>query len=341
MASDLRDPLGRALDDLRGDVLHAQLPPAHEIRARGDRRSRRHRVALGAGSAVAVAAIAAAGAVLPGSLRSDRSTHPVPPAGGTGSVTPTTPAPTSGTGTATVVTGTATATSSTVTSSPSGPRPVITVAPVGVGDVPRAYFLPGKLWTGPDLAQGQRIKTIELADLSSKPMEFEGSIQRFQCDPDTTLSGDVAFVQAAREDGTFVGTQKVRLLASPDKAAEHAASVAADLPRCQQRLHEQATKDAANLAPGETAPTPTAEVTEDTSARVDDATGSVRLYKTVTDYGTGPGSQVVEWVAVVREGSAVSSISLNQYEDGDVSFDGLARIAGEARAQMAWAAQQP
>ncbi len=333
MTSDLRDPLGRALDDLRGDVLHAQLPPAHEIRARGDRRSRRHRVALGAGSAVAVAAIAVTGAVLPGSLRSDRPTHLVPPAGGTGSVTPTTPAPTSGTGSAPVVTGTAT-TSSTVTSNPSGPRPVITVAPVGVGDVPRAYFLPGKLWTGPDLAQGQRITSVE-------PMEFEGSIQRFNCDPDTALSGDVAFVQAVREDGTFVGTQKVRLLASSDKAAGHAASVAADLPRCQQRLREQATKDAASLPPGETAPTPTAEVTEDTSARVNDATGSVRLYKTVTDYGTGPGSRLVEWVAVVRQGSAVSLLSLNQFEDGDASFDALARIAGEARAQMAWAAQRP
>jgi hypothetical protein len=141
-----------------------------------------------------------------------------------------------------------------------------------------------------------------------------------------------------RTDGTIAGTQKIRLLADPGKAAGFVVDMASAPPRCQERLRNQAQRDAGQLAPGETAPNPTAEVTEDESARVDDASGSVRLYRTITDYGTGAGSRLVEWVALVREGAAVSLVSLNQFEKGDVSFDALRRIAGEARAQMAWAA---
>jgi len=107
-----------------------------------------------------------------------------------------------------------------------------------------------------------------------------------------------------------------------------------------QELKGRAKEAAGALAPGETAPTPTAEVTEDAAARVEDSTGSIYLYKTVTDYGTGAGSRLVEWVALIREGSAASFISLNQFEQGDVSFNTLRRIATEARQQMAWAATQ-
>jgi hypothetical protein len=324
MATDLRDPLGRALDELRSDVADVPLAAAADVRARGDHRTRRTRTALGAGAVVAVAAIAVGASVLPGSLGAgDRS--PVPPAGGTVTA--------SATGSATVPTTPSVTGSAPTTPPATARRSVIDVTPVGVGHVPAAYFLPGTLWTGRDFVHGQRIESIE-------PKEFEGSVQRFTCDPDTSLTGDVAFVQAAREDGTIAGTQKVRLLASVDKAAQHAASVAAELPGCQQRLREQAAKEAKNLPSGETAPTPTAEVTEDTAARADDATGSVRLYKTVSDYGTGAGSRLIEWVAVVREGDAVSLLSLNQFEQGDVSFTALDRIAREARVQLAWAAQR-
>jgi hypothetical protein len=200
-----------------------------------------------------------------------------------------------------------------------------------VGHVPAAYFLPGDEWTGRDLIGGAGVRSIE-------PKEFEGSVQRFSCDPDYALEGDVAFLQAVGPTGTIVGTQKVRLLPDTGTAATTFAKFAAAIPGCQDRLRAQATKDAGNLAPGETAPNPTAEVTEDETARVDDATGSVRLFRTVTDYGTGAGSRLVEWVAVVREGGAISLIDLNQFEKGDASFAALARIATEARAQLAWAA---
>lgn len=319
MASDLHDPLGRALDDLRGDVAHTPLASPADIRARGDRRTRRQRVALGAGTVVAVAAIAVTGAVLPGAFGPDAH-RPLPPAGGTPPVA-STPATPSATGSPTSV---PTAT---------GPRTAIDVTPIGSGDVPAAYFLPGSLWTGPDVAHGAKIRSIE-------PKEFEGSVGRFMCDPDSEPFGDVKFVQAVRADGTAAGTQKVRLLADPADATGYVADMTSALSRCQEMLRTQAQQAAGDLAPGETAPTPTAEVTEDTAARVKDSTGSISLYKTVTDYGTGAGSRLVEWVALVREGSAVSLISLNQFEEGDASFGALMRIAGEARAQLAWAATQ-
>lgn len=316
MATD-HDRIGRALDELRTDVAHLPLASPADVRSRGEQRTRRQRAALGAGTVVAVAAIAVGASVLPGSLQSGGRT-PVPPAGGT----PTAPATASPTPSSSP-----TASQST----PAGPRPVIEVTPVGVGDVPRAYFLPGTRWTGPDLVHGMKIRSIE-------PKEFEGSVGRFMCDPDTELTGDVRFVQAARTDGTIAGTQKVRLLADPGKAAGFLVDMTSALPRCQERLRSQAQRDAGQLPPGETPPNPTAEVTEDESARVDDPSGSVRLYRTITDYGTGAGSRLIEWVALVREGAAVSLVSLNQFEQGDVSFDALRRIAGEARAQMAWAA---
>lgn len=319
MARDPHDPVGHALDELRHDVSQVSLASPEEVRRRGEVRSRRNRSALGAGTVVAVAAIALGASTLPGAFGPDHA--PAPPAGG--SAAPSTNASSTPSGAQT---------SSPPTTRPTA-RTVIDVKPVGVGHVPAAYFLPGTLWTGPDLAHGQRIRSI-------KPREFEGSVQRFVCDPDTELTGDVAFVQAVRRDGTFVGTQKVRLLSTAGAATDVATQVATELPRCQDRLRAQATKDAGPLAPGETAPNPTAEVTEDSAARVDDATGSVRLYRTVTDYGTGAGSRLVEWVAVAREGSAVSLISLSQFEAGDASFGALQRIAGEARAQLAWAATQ-
>jgi hypothetical protein len=317
MAND-HDPFGRALDELRTDVAHVTLASPADVRARGEQRTRRHRVALGAGTVVAVAAIAVGASALPGPLLSGGRTA-VPPAGGT----PTAPT-------------TAAAKPSPASTAPSTPtvtRPVIDVSPVGVGHVPAAYFLPGKLWTGPDLVHGAKIRSIE-------PKEFEGSVQRFACDPDTDLAGDVAFVQAVRRDGTFVGTQKVRLLRDAGTAATTSTKFAAAIPGCQDRLRTLAAKEAGPLAPGETAPNPTAEVTEDAAARVDDANGSVRLYRTVTDYGTGAGSRLIEWVAIAREGSAVTLISVNQFEKGDVSFAALQRIADDARAQMAWAATQ-
>jgi hypothetical protein len=315
MATD-HDRLGRALDELRTDVAHVPLAPPADVRSRGEQRTRRRRAALGAGTVVAVAAIAVGASVLPGSLPSGGRT-PVPPAGA--SATPS---------------GTASGSPSPATSrSVPGPREVVDVTPVGVGDVPAAYFLPGGYWTGPDLAGGARVRSVE-------PKEFEGSVQRFSCDPDTALKGDVAFLQVADPSGTIVGTQKVRLLPGVGDAVAAWTQVAAALPGCQERLREQATKDAGELAPGDTAPTPTAEVTEDATARTDDATGSVRLFRTVTDHGTGAGSRLVEWVAVVREGAAVSLISLNQFEQGDASFTALRRIASAARTQLAWAASR-
>jgi hypothetical protein len=313
MATD-HDPIGRALDELRTDVAHVPLAPPAQVRARGDRRSRRARTALGAGAVAAVAAIAVAGSTLPGSLGSDAPPRPAPPAtsGPTPGPTKASPSPTASTPT-------------------SGPREVVDLVPVGVGHVPAAYFLPGGEWTGPDLIGGARVRSIE-------PKEFEGSVQRFSCDPDTALKGDVAFLQAVGPTGTIVGTQKVRLFGDATTAATTFTQLAAALPRCQERLRAQASKDAGNLAPGESAPTPTAEVTEDKTGRLDDAVGSVRLFRTVTDYGTGAGSRLVEWVAVVREGAALSLINLNQFEKGDASFSALGRIATEARAQLAWAA---
>jgi hypothetical protein len=320
MASDLHDPVGRALDDLRSDVAPTSLPSPAEIRARGDQRARRQRAALGAGTVVAIAAIAVGTTVLPDSLQSS-GRMPVPPAGGTLTATasPSRTATPSG--------------SPTTGPAASGRRTVIDVTPVGVGTVPRAYFLPGTLWSGADLVHGAKIRTIE-------PKEFEGSVQRFQCDPDAAMTGDVAFVQAAKPDGTFVGTQKVRLLADPASARTFTTTAATAITACQQHLRDQAARDAADLAPGETAPVPSATVTESEGARVDDATGSVRLFTTITDYGTGAGSQLVEWVVLAREGAAVTLISINQFEDGDVSFGALQRIAGQARQQMAWAATQ-
>jgi hypothetical protein len=318
MATD-HDPLGRALDELRADVAHVPLASPAAVRSRGEQRTRRQRAALGASTALAVAAIVVGASVLPGPMQLGGRTA-VPPAAGT---------PTAST------TGSATPSSSS-TSSPTiapGPRSVIDVTPVGAGAVPRAYFLPGSRWTGPDLEHGATIHSIE-------PKEFEGSVGRFACDPDTQPTGNVRFVQAVGADGTLVGTQKVRLL--PDAGAAAAAwnQLVTALPRCQERLRAQATADAGDLAPGETAPTPSADVTEDVTARVDDATGSVRLFRTVSDYGTGAGSRLVEWVAVIREEAAVSLLGLNEFEEGDVSFSALRRIANEARAQLAWAASR-
>jgi hypothetical protein len=319
MATD-RDPIGRALDELRADVAHVHLPSPDEVRARGEQRTRRRRAVLGAGTVVAVAAIAVGASVLPGSLQEGGRTS-VPPAGGT-----PTPSPSASV--------TPSSSPSATRRMPPGPRSVIDVTPVGAGDVPRAYFLPGTRWTGTDLVHGATIHSIE-------PKEFEGSVGRFACDPDIEPIGNVRFVQAAAADGTLVGTQKVRLLAGADAAAAAWNQLVAALPRCQERLRARATADAGELAPGETAPKPDAEVTEDVTARVEDATGAVRLFRTVTDYGTGAGSRLVEWVAVIRDGAAVSLLDLNEFEEGDVSFAALRRVAADARAQLAWAASRP
>ena len=95
-----------------------------------------------------------------------------------------------------------------------------------------------------------------------------------------------------------------------------------------------------DLSPGETAPTPHAAVTPGTSGSVDDATGAVRVFRTVTDYGTGAGSSTVEWVVMVREGAALSSLSLPQLETSDVSFATMRRLGERARDQLRWAAVQ-
>lgn len=260
-----------------------------------------------------VVALAAGSAV----LSRHASDPPPPPASSTSTPTPTpsmtpSPAPTSG--------------------APTAPasRTVIRVRPVGVGQVPAAYFLPGAAWSGSDLLDG-------VAMTSREPTEFEGSVQRFACDPDTAMSGNVAFVQTVTRDGTMVGTQKVRLLADPGRAAQAFAKIVADLEQCQQRLTDQAIRDHAQAPPGEPVLQPTAEVNEDPAGRVDDATGAARVYRTETDYHTGQGSRLVEWVAVLREGSAVSLIDVIQTDGAKVTPSALRRIAVEARAQLAWA----
>ncbi|WP_426562790.1 hypothetical protein ACPPVT_18360 [Angustibacter sp. McL0619] len=312
------DRLHDALDSLRDDVEQVGLPGAGAARTRGDRRQRR-RTAAGAVTAVAAVAVLAVGVGLaqgPGRPR-------------------TTPLATSST--ASQAATTANPTPSAPTSGSPSPiataRPVITVRPSGVGHVPAAYFLPGQLWRGPDLDHGRPIESIALK-------EQEGTTQYFDCDPDVQLTGDVAVVQAQERAGLFVGTQKVRLLRSPAAAKTFAMQLAADLPGCQGRMRSAARTQAGTLPAGETAPVPNASVVEDHDGRVDDATGSVRVYRTTTDFGTPSSSKSIEWVVLAREGDAVSSIALRKLEGSQVSFATMRRLGGEAREQLRWAAEQ-
>jgi hypothetical protein len=207
---------------------------------------------------------------------------------------------------------------------------VVTAKPAGSG-VPARYFLPASRWTGPDLNAGRALRSQQLREL-------EGSAAYFACDPDQSLAGDVALLQTVEQSsGLLVGTQKVRLLPSVGAAADRFAADTEAVPDCQRRIRAQARAEA-DLSPGETAPKPDATVTSDAAGALDDATGGVRVYRTVTDYGTGAGSSTIEWVAMVREGAALSSISLPQLERSSISFRTLQRLAAQARAQLRWAA---
>jgi hypothetical protein len=207
------------------------------------------------------------------------------------------------------------------------------VQPSGVGDVPPQYFLPGPAWVGPDLDHGSPIESVAV-------QEQEGTTQYFDCDPDLKLVGDVAVVQAQQPAGLFVGTQKVRLLRSPAAATTFAKQLATDIPRCQGRMRTAARAQAGTLPPGETAPVPNATVLEDRQGRVDDATGSLRVYRTTTDFGTPSSSKSIEWVVVAREGAAVTSIALRQLEGSQAGFATMRRLGAEAREQLRWAAGQ-
>ena len=311
------DPLHDALDSLRDDVEPLGLASADDVRSRGERRQRRRRTA---GAVLAVAAVAVVATVAGLTQNSGRPTT-TPLATSSTSHTSTAATPTPGSPTSGSPSATAT------------PRPVVTVRPSGVGHVPAAYFLPGQLWAGPDLNHGRQVESTALKDQ-------EGSIQYFDCDPDVELKGDVAVVQAQEPAGLLVGTQKVRLLRSPAAATTFSTHLATEMPRCQDRMRAAAAAEAGSLPPGETAPVPNATVLEDRTGRVDDATGSLRLYRTTTDYGTPASSKSIEWVVLAREGSAVTSISLRQLEGSQASFATLHRLGSQAREQLRWAAHQ-
>jgi hypothetical protein len=320
MAAETRhDPIATALDELRSDVGPLALAPADAVRRRGEQRGRNRRVALTVTSVAAVAAVAVGTSVL---MQPVGTPRPAPPASGPASTGSSQP-------------GVPTASTTPTASASAGSRPVVTLQPAapGGGTVPAAYFLPGRLWQGPDLNHGRAMVSIE-------PRETEGSVSRFACDPDADLTGDVAFLQVQQRSGLFVGTQEVRLLGSVARAGSYADRMASAMPQCQSRLRAQARRDAASLPPGETAPVPNAEVREERQARVDDATGTVRVWRTRTDYGTGAGSAVTDWVVLVRQGAAASFLSLPQLEGSSVTSAALLRIAAEARQQLRWAATQ-
>jgi len=316
------DPIAHALDALRDDVEQLDLAGADAVRRRGERRQRRQRAVAAVGAVAAVAVVATGVGLLQGT----GTPHTAPPASrtlATSAPVTTSPSPSSPTSTA----GSATAPAS------STPRPVVTVQPKGVGDVPASYFLPGQLWQGPDLNDGRSIMTMV-------PRELEGRVGNFDCDPDVTMSGDVALLQAKeRASGRFVGTQKVRLLGAGSAADTYTAQVAA-MATCQDRMRAAAIADAGTLPPGETAPVPNATVVEDRASRLDDDTGSLRVFKTTTDMGTGAGSKSIEYVVLAREGAAVTSVAVRHLDGSQVTFACLRRIGNEAREQLRWAAAQ-
>ncbi|GAB3591973.1 hypothetical protein GCM10027446_11790 [Angustibacter peucedani] len=316
MAAETRDPLARALDGLRDDLRATPLAPASQVRHRGDVRQRQRRVGLAVTSVAAVAAVAFGAGQLMEPVGTPR---PAPPASGSLDVTG----------------GPSSSGTSSPTVSVPADRSVVRLKPAspGGGTVPAAYFLPGPQWRGADLNRGH-------AMVSAEPTETEGSVTRFACDPDTSIQGDVAFLQVQERNGTMVATQKVRLLADDAAATAAAATFADRIPRCQDALRAQAIKDSASLPAGETAPVPNAEVVESTTAAVDDETGSVRIWRTTSDYGTGAGSSLVEWVVLAREGSAITFLSLPQFETSSVSVAALTRVADEARLQMRFAASR-
>jgi hypothetical protein len=318
----LHDPFHDVLDGLRGDLDRLVMSPADAVRHRGDLRARNRRLGLAVASVAAVAALGVGAGQL---MQPAGVPRPAPPAGSATSLpSPSDPAAATPSGT-----------TSPASSTPaSGARPTVTVRPAspGGGTVPAAYFLPGELWRGPDLHDGHQMVSVE-------PYETEGSVTRFACDPDTDTRGRVAFLQV--QDATsknVAATQKVRLLASSAKAIDFTATMGTQLARCQARLRSQAVKDAGPLPPGETAPTPDATVEAQPHSDVDDATGSVRVWRTTSDYGTGAGSRLTEWVVLAREGSAVTFLSLPQLEGSTVTLGALNRLADEARQQMRYAA---
>lgn len=312
MATETHDPLHEALSGLRDDVSRASLAPADRVRQRGDQRTRRRRVAAGVGSIAAVAAIAVASAQLVGGSAPLR---PAPAATGNGSPT---------------------AASSTASPTPTPSRtsrPVVTVTPAPPlstgGTVPAAYFLPGQLWEGPDLNHGHAMMSVE-------PKETEGSATRFACDPPTPVD-DVAFLQVVERSGLMVGTQKVMLTSSMNAGDNLFTLLADEMPTCQRRLREAAKAEGDSLPPGETAPVPDAEVLPLNAVSDLDLDGATRAWRTTTDYGTGAGSRLVEYVVLVRMGAAVSFLSLPQFEQSAVTVGALRRLADEARQQMRYA----
>lgn len=321
MGTETHDPFHDVLDGLRGDLDRLVMSPADAVRHRGELRSRNRRLGLAVASVAAVAALGVGAGQL---MRPAGAPSPAPPAGSTTSL-PSTSDP---------ATATPTATTSPAPTPASGPRPTVTLRPAspGGGTVPAAYFLPGELWRGPDLHDGHQMVSVE-------PYETEGSVTRFACDPDTDIRGRVGFLQV--QDATsknVAATQKVRLLPSSAKATAFTATMGTQLALCQARLRSQAVKDAGPLPPGETAPTPDATVEPQPHSDVDDATGSVRVWRTTSDYGTGAGSRLIEWVVLAREGSAVTFLSLPQLEGSTVTLGALNRLADEARQQMRYAA---
>lgn len=324
MSGDRRDHLGDALDTLRADVEPLSLAPAEQVRRRGEQRGRRRRTLLATGGVAAVAAIAL------GATQLGRpSAAPSAPSGGS------TAGPTAASGTPTGSPSPATSTGPSSASTPIR-HLVVRLRPAapGGGHVAAAYFLPGPLWQGPDLNQGHAMRSVE-------PRESEGSVTRFACDPDTDVHGAVAFLQvqdAVTQNVT--ATQKVRLLPSAAAATAFADRMARTMATCQQRLRQQALRDAGPLSPGETAPTPNATVVDVPQGDVADTTGAVRLFTTTTDYGTGASSAIVDWVVIAREGRAVTFLSLPSLEGSSVSVAALSRIADEARQQLRWAASR-
>ena len=318
------DPIAHALDALRDDVEQLDLAGADAVRHRGERRQRRQRAAAAAGAVAAVAVVATGVGLLQGT----GAPHTAPPAGRTLATS------------APVSTTVATAVQPDLDG---GPRPRLRRAaprgrwspssPRAWATSPPPYFLPGQLWQGPDLNDGRSIMTMA-------PRELEGRVGNFDCDPDVTMSGDVALLQAKeRSSGRFVGTQKVRLLdaGSADGHLHRPGRRDGHLPGPDARRRHRRRRQP---APGETAPVPNATVVEDRASRLDDATGSLRVFKTTTDMGTGAGSKSIEYVVLAREGSAITSVAVRRIDGSQVTFACLRRIGAEAREQLRWAAAQ-
>lgn len=296
------DRLASALFDLRGDTDALTLPPASEVRSRGDQRTRRRRAALAGTSALALALVVAGAVLGDGLLQGQR--HAVPPA-----VTTTAPAPSQ---TPSGTPGTGDTPTAGLT-----PPPVDTVS--GVVD-PR-LFLPAPDWAGPDLAGGH-------PTVWQPPFDPEGTPQVDTCDGDTTATGNVAMTQVAdATTSTALGRQRVRTYASAAQAGGAVTLLIRALTGCQQRLDK---------VPGNNL---TVTVTPDPAGTAGTAgtggtAGPLAFRVDVATKDRGPAG--TEWVTIATDGAGrVSTLVVNEppaVTDGWVT---IRRLGSAALAHLA------